>query len=357
MLRLLVLASSVSLSVLAQSSAFKPCTLCADGSSGSLTKSFGTTPCSAIAKVIGATPADSHECLDIQMQAYQYCDCPTYPQEYCSLCPNGEYEIANPRQRIPTLPREGAQKNSFYTCSEVKFARKDEGDTCDILPSAAALCGCPGASPPTCSLCPDSKKAPDRRVPPDFKYTCSDLQALAALSTDCVELTTNSPIDIEAFCKCTDELPPPTCSLCEEYAPLPEGTFVVLDVAIGLSCGSLLNNIIPTVTSNDYCKELQYMYQGSCCTGAPTFAPTFVPTRRPRQKQTTVKPTASRTGEIAKAQESVEQDHSSNLAAAVTEATPTSSSASGTRRSAGLLLSAAITMALSLLLSLSAILL
>jgi hypothetical protein len=291
------------------------CTLCADGSAGDVTLSFGSTSCDTINQVIGSTPADSPECLDLQVQTYRYCACPTYPSDqYCSLCTNGAFTIANPSQAIPALPRNSSSTSTasttssssttnsgdYYTCEEVLFARKDNGNVCDILPSAAHVCGCPDSTLPDCSLCTTaggSVTASDKRVPPLFTTTCTTFQAMAYMTTtasECSNLLADVPVDVSLYCACNDTTASPeaTCFVCGNYIPMDNLDTIVVDATLDLTCDMLLNDVAPFVNDNSYCTTLQSKYQGGCCQGAPTNPPSSQPTAAPTTPAPTRTPDA-----------------------------------------------------------------
>jgi hypothetical protein len=291
------------------------CTMCADGSMGNVQLSMGSLSCEYIATVASTVSSDSSTCMDLQMQAYQYCACPTYPTDaFCSVCQNGSMKLFHPLRSIPLLPRSmsisisglGGVGNSmdlggnYYTCREVMFARNDGSDVCTIVPKADYLCGCPKATPPSCTMCPPSNTsdaivAPNKRIPPLFTTTCEQIRFAAYMMTseaECSSLLTSAPVDLPAYCGCTDsKVSSSICSLCGSGTPHANPDLVV-DEQLGLTCGMMLSAVAPYVTSPDYCTALQARYQSMCCTSSEpvvVIAPT--PVQVPVNPPPTLQPT------------------------------------------------------------------
>jgi len=69
------------------------CTLCEDGSEPNLLGMIGSGTCEEVYNSLGSVniPRDSNDCRVLQVQGYINCDCPTYPDVYCSV--SHEFEV------------------------------------------------------------------------------------------------------------------------------------------------------------------------------------------------------------------------------------------------------------------------
>ena len=278
------------LALLLASATAQQCTLCADGSTGTLSNSFGgsSVTCGSIGGVIGSTAANSSDCKEVQVQAFQFCDCPTYPEDYfCSLCPDGDFNLTEMdfRRQVPIFPADD-EDEGFRTCRDILFEPIADG-ACEAVTSAAGFCGCPTAPPRTCFLCENATAVtkPTARVPPLFRQTCESLDTLtqfAVSNETCANTTTNFPVNVPQFCGCADAMEEPlpalNCSLCANFTE--QNLDKVVNVELGVTCQTLIDTA-PFVTDADYCDSLVADFQVECCAGAPTQAPTAPPTLAP----------------------------------------------------------------------------
>jgi hypothetical protein len=159
------------------------CTLCEDGSAitGGM---IGMTPCADIDSVIGATDPTSTTCIDVQLQGYLNCGCPTYPDVFCAMCSEGGTDI-NDRKQIAFTNQ---------SCEDVLFVKEAELNSCQDITQYESLCGCPDApaAPGTCSLCGDGMELINAgTVVDDFDTTCQeafDYAPFVATETECTSV-------------------------------------------------------------------------------------------------------------------------------------------------------------------------
>lgn len=254
------------------------CTLCADGSTPSGT--IGADDCSALAEqALANVPSDSSICTDLQTRGFQYCSCPTLPENAtCSLCADGFFDIENPSRAIPGFNT---------TCGDVLFST--DAELCQRNVRAQYFCGCPEASASSsCLLCPVDPEAfapdqvisnPGLRVPPTFENTCQDYDDATTMFDEetCGQLSENLPIDLAAYCGCStgEASSEVTCTLCPEGSPVKEDAVASTSGGFQQTCGDMAN-VATFVTDQQYCDSQIVTLRSTCCDGqtaSPSGAP------------------------------------------------------------------------------------
>lgn len=292
------------------------CTLCASGVAPSLPNEefISGSTCGQIHELMiagtGGVSADSQFCHDTQIDAFKKCGCPTFPEQYCSLCEDGEFEIPSDFVKIPGVLLED---NPF--CGNALFSKKSDGH-CDATRRAAYHCGCPNAPTPICQAtcrppnsqvalegrAADSTPAAQRLLPPLFQYTCDDMYELAPFmltEQECSSLIDEAYnlVDENAYC-CSETVPStPTkgCDLCEDSSLLAPGAVVsVGNDEAQMTCRDL--QILSFLTTDStYCETSikQQQYIDTCCfgiTSQPSGARTATPSSAPTLS-TSLRPT------------------------------------------------------------------
>lgn len=317
---LFALASGFWLLLPSQVVASGSCTLCASGVAPSLPKQefISGSTCGQIYESLiagnGGVSADSQLCHDTQIDGFKKCGCPTFPEQYCSMCEGGEFNIPSDFVKIPEVLLED---NPF--CGNALFTEKSEG-LCDATRRAAYHCGCPNAPTPLCQdICrppnsqvalegrtADSTPSAQRLLPPLFQYTCDDMYELAPFmltEQECNDLKDPAYdlIDEDAYC-CSENVPlVPTsgCDLCDGASLLAPGAVVsVGNDGAQMTCMDL--QILAFLTTNStYCEDSirQQQYTDTCCLGitsqpndATTAAPSYAPSVS-RESTTSLRPT------------------------------------------------------------------
>lgn len=216
--------ASISLSTVSPSS----CTLCYGGSSsfnanatfgGSLAATSSLT-CGDVNAVIHHTSANDPTCLQLQLQAYQYCNCTTFPTSYCAMCPS----LGRGQQQSPFVPITQPNQVIFnpqwnLTCQDALFASNDSiplapsssldsplygPGACQRIAAWAYACGCPDTTPPPCSTCLNRHLAQATKLlPPFFQTTCqqfADVASYEGSETVCQSYYAAAPVDVVAYC-------------------------------------------------------------------------------------------------------------------------------------------------------------
>ena len=303
-LALLMMGSSTPPTVHAQ------CTVCLDGSTPNGV--FGNTDCALIAEYIGMTPETDAECTMTRLEGFQDCECPTFPDAYCSMCSYPEedsaYEPLSRAHRGQSVPI-----FNDLTCEEAEFLLSDNA-FCDSLSQAAWFCGCPNNTASEivrgdCYLCTDEREPNERKLPPTFEKNCREIDREGGLyynaDGSCEDVLLGqevaTQIDYETYCACVDsETPVDTCSLCGANATLlnPDGVVVA---GTGMTCTEM-ETLTRFVLDGDYCMSLQTDHAQFCCnvpqptTEAPvTPFPSASETSAPVVPMPTVSPVATET--------------------------------------------------------------
>lgn len=353
------------------------CSLCADGAipesneSSTSTSSMGGLDCRTIAEELQSTPSHSNECRQMQQFAFQHCHCPSFPPNFCPLCENAFLDLPNlfrpippfllvPPQSQPSPSAKDTTETRLLTCSDVLFGDRTVPGQCEQYARATAYCGCPKESTtgidntttPTnttittaCHLCAMASSTStsndssniniladvpishrQRRLPPDFRFTCRDYQeairyAAAADDHDYNDetsihscstilnqmMTTNSlpPVNLPAYCGCagtTGTNPPytppalPNCTLCPspissvslmmttDEDNLKDDNSILWNAIIepwGITCEAL-SLTLPLVTDSTFCAEYQSIWMPQCCAQYQTSnTTTTIPTPAP----------------------------------------------------------------------------
>lgn len=300
------------------------CTLCADGSAPLEGATLGgTTDCSFIDANLAMTPADSDDCVNIQIEGYRHCGCPTLPESICSMCDyslttstaNGNSSgffaplspgFANVTTRL-MVPGDFSSMSSeylrFFQCQELEFVprrqssnQEEQLPTCADVRGQAYFCGCAGSVRPLdCFLCPNSSTtsgfqspegfAGSRYLPDEFTNTCANLDrdfgsfpVVDNNSTNNRECQSenyiSSIMNLRGYCGCdVDDVPTPvpeddisSCNLCgnnENDISNPDAK--VND--IGVTCRDI-GLVASFVTNASYCQELQMEMNVTCCTSS-----------------------------------------------------------------------------------------
>jgi hypothetical protein len=261
------------------------CTLCADGSPPTPGASLGGTDCGLINDSVGMTPADSGDCLDIQLQGYAYCGCPTIPDSYCTMC---DYEetgyVALPSQ-FTNLVLPGT---TDLKCSDAEFIPRQGGAlSCAAVRDAAYYCGCVGADQPantsSCFLCgADHAGATvnNRLLPPLFTETCAARDREIGTLSECTNIEDDyvQLINVTSYCGCltdTEVEPIGTCPLCGAGNDMVNPNAFLFGGAI--KCRQL-ETVASYVIDADYCSTLQGEANETCCT--MTMPPSAAPSRQ-----------------------------------------------------------------------------
>lgn len=261
------------------SSVAQDCTLCADGSVPTLPEGMiGQIACNDLNLIIGNTPESSTDCRDLRLQAYMNCGCPTFPDDFCPMCPNGEFDIEFPDREIPIFNDE--------TCQESLFKLKTETDSiCDDVQRADHYCGCPNATPPVCQFCEDGSAPPnsDLVLPSAFTLTCERFAIVVGFGKgqgECNGLIGMPPVNTRAYCGCTDTSPPvdpPICPrLCENELPDPSR---VVSTPLPMTCQDV-SDLAPFIDDAEYCDTFLERF-GGCCSGTDTPTVALTPTSAP----------------------------------------------------------------------------
>jgi hypothetical protein len=260
------------------------CTLCADGSTPTAGASLGGTDCGLINDSIGMTPADSADCLDIQLQGYAYCGCPTIPDSYCTMCDYDESGFVALPSQFENLIVPGT---TDLRCGDAEFMPRKGGTlSCAAVRDAAYYCGCVGAetppTTPTCFLCgADHANAAvnTRLLPPLFTETCAARDREIGTLTEC---TNNEDdyvqlINVTSYCGCITDAAEPIgqCPLCGAGNDLVNANAFIFGGAI--KCRQL-ETVASYVIDADYCSTLQSEANETCC--MMTMPPSAAPSRQ-----------------------------------------------------------------------------
>jgi hypothetical protein len=256
------------------------CTLCADGvSMPAANASIGGTKCSVVEAVIVMTPADNEVCTMTQVEGYKYCGCPTFPETvYCSLCQyNGSYVALDKAYQDLVVP------GTSITCADAEFRKLSDGDCSTIQTQAAWFCGCPNTTRSSdCHLCTNATATPNNLLlPPTFNKTCAALDREAGTNSQCVNLTSTLPIDVEAYCGCvSNAVPLNSCRVCGDGIDvLNPDSKIGADSA--MTCKAL-DAMAAFVNDANYCTTIQTDYAVTCCMPVqPSQAPVAAPTKAP----------------------------------------------------------------------------
>jgi hypothetical protein len=211
-LLLLVLVLCVVPRTTAQNNDSAACTLCVDGSEPNLDAVLGVTSCSIIASALLQTPSTDDICLMTQTQGFIYCDCPTFPDTFCSMCNTGQTTSAASYVPIPQQYRSLIIPGTDdITCGQAEFLSKDTG-LCNVVQDAASFCGCAGTTRNDCYLCDtatatDNMMYSDRLLPPSFTVSCAALDRELGSSSECSANTldafiTDIPVAVQEYCGC-----------------------------------------------------------------------------------------------------------------------------------------------------------
>jgi hypothetical protein len=260
------------------------CTLCANGSPPTEGASLGGTDCSLINDSIGMTPADSADCLEIQLQGYANCGCPTIPDSYCTMC---DYEksgfVALPSQ-FTNLVVPGT---TDLRCGDAEFIPRQGGAlSCSALRDAAYFCGCVSAeepsNTPTCFLCGADNAAAvvnNRLLPPLFTETCAAKDREIGTLSECTNIEDDyvQLINVTSYCGCHTDAAEPVgqCPLCGAGNDLVNANAFLFGGAI--KCRQL-ETVASYVIDADYCSTLQGEANETCCT--MTMPPSVAPSRQ-----------------------------------------------------------------------------
>jgi len=245
------------LSILA--AAASQCTLCTDGVSNPSNGTIGTTPCTLIASEIASTPSDASACIETQLAAHRYCECPTFPDSYCRALTNCQF---------PTRRMIGS---TAIICADLEFASVN-----DCHARAASYCGC--SEEPTltvCDYCTTSDRA-DWLLPPDFVFSCrdyADADAYYSIDGSCDSSWMPPHVEYQAYCGCRNATTDTVCTLCPDDF---QG-----DARIGsqTTCADVLERVAPVYTN---CTAFQDDFATLCCASNETKAPTTkTPTAMP----------------------------------------------------------------------------
>lgn len=280
------------------------CTLCFGGQEpANLEDGFiaaGVT-CKATNSIVGYTPSDSPDCIDIQMEAYQGCGCPSYDEDtFCPMCSDSSFDIPTPLMVIPS---------TNMTCLRALFVSKESG-LCDATRRAAYICGCNGAPAPECFYCSNGAKPtrPSRILPPHYNMTCGDLNTLSPFYTagECPSLTADIHINMDKYCGCTNDgsdssTETLSCSLCGETPmALPNASFTF--DAGKMTCTDL-NDLAEATDDTAFCTNFKDEYFDYCClgiTGNPSLSPVAAPTpATPVQENPANAPTTNNSSKAA----------------------------------------------------------
>ena len=228
-----------------------------------------------LAETIGMTPENDDACNMARLTGFQDCECPTFPDEYCSMCAYPDEDSAyEPLSRV----HQGQMIPIFddLTCAEAEFL-PSENALCGSLSQAAWFCGCPINSVSElvrgdCYLCEDQRAPNERKLPPTFEMTCRDVDREGGLYYDfdvsCEDVLLGqevaTQIDYENYCACKDsETPVDTCSFCGALGTVlnPDGVVVA---GTGMTCTEM-ETLTRFVVDNDYCATLQEDHAEFCC--------------------------------------------------------------------------------------------
>lgn len=238
------------------------CTLCADGSAPNLSLESDSLQwtCSNLAVFADILIAGEQECIDLQFAGFWDCECPTYPENYCTLCPGGSNEITNPDFIVPS--------NANLTCRQILYVDENRLDSCEELAPFRSMCGCP--TDVQCSFCTDGTVPTfgDRIIPylttSENPVTCASnaAKAFSAPPATCEDYTIAPvPVNGQAYCGCQGTAPLDLCTLC------PEGTTLVnpeLDIPrTGLNCREM-QEYLRYVTEEESCNAIASMGRPCC---------------------------------------------------------------------------------------------
>ena len=202
------------------------CTLCDNGSSPSnpdLIPQGMDATCGEM-EYLATIAADDEDCQNLSIHAAE-CGCPA---PFCTLCPDG----------VPP-PETDKELSNGATCGGVAEIAQDvttEDGCIAIRNYAAASCGCSPevatSGDPCTTVCPDGSKVSDQdaivgETTSGAIVTCGDVEAQASIGIQ-DQQTCNVYAQMGVFaCGCTNMLPTPSCSLCEDGSAPPN---LLLDV-------------------------------------------------------------------------------------------------------------------------------